>query len=124
MSVSVALSLGYPKVTWLLLSVLRSSPDLALVCDLADLDPSALCNYAEDVITNGRRRRLNQNVSVSNGFGLSFINCQSKSYRPSDGQSVGNLTEKYSPMAVSKLGGGPPMPLSDSPGADGEKAHV
>ncbi len=40
----------------------RSNPDLALVCDLADLDPSALCEYAEDVITNGRRRRHQRRI--------------------------------------------------------------
>ncbi len=40
----------------------RSNPDLALVCDLADLDPSALCKYAEDVIANGRRRRHQRRI--------------------------------------------------------------
>ncbi len=36
----------------------RSNPD----CDLADLDPSALCKYAEDVIANGRRRRHQRRI--------------------------------------------------------------
>ncbi len=40
----------------------RSNPDLALICDFADLDPSALCKYAEDVIANGRRRRHQRRI--------------------------------------------------------------
>ena len=39
-----------------------SNPDLELVCNLADLDPSALCRYSEDVIRNGRRRRLQRRI--------------------------------------------------------------
>ena len=41
----------------------RSNPDLELVCDLADLDPSALVEYAQDIITNGRRRHQRRIVS-------------------------------------------------------------
>ena len=40
----------------------RSNPDLALICDFADLDPSALCKYAEEVIVNGRRRRHQRRI--------------------------------------------------------------
>ena len=34
----------------------KAHPDFALVCDFADLEPSVLCKYAQDVISNGRRR--------------------------------------------------------------------
>ncbi len=40
----------------------RSNPDLALICDFADLEPSALCKYAQDVIANGRRRRHQRRI--------------------------------------------------------------
>ena len=40
----------------------RSNPDLALICDFADLEPSTLCKYAQDVIANGRRRRHQRRI--------------------------------------------------------------
>ena len=40
----------------------RSNPDLALICDFADLEPGPLCKYAQDVIANGRRRRHQRRI--------------------------------------------------------------